>query len=99
MTSSETRLGLMSSCGLLKSSSSIFRRRLRSFGLAEICLAVEVDVAENAFQLCLVGLFDGIQNNVDQLADIGGVAAFIQTVVIGQKTVFTLPVSWSFSSA
>ncbi len=56
-------------------------------GLAEVGLGVEVDVAEHAFELDPVGLLDGIQHHVDEFADIGFVAAFVEAVVVGDEAV------------
>ena len=90
MTSSETLLGLRSSCGLVEILQQLLEAAVAVLGLAEIGLAVEVDVAEDAFQLGLVLLFDGVQGDVDQLADIGRVALFVEAVVIGQEPVLHL---------
>ena len=49
-------------------------------GPAEIGLGIEVDVAEHAFELGAVGVFDLLQRDVDQLADIGFVPLFIEVV-------------------
>ena len=47
---------------------------------AKIGLGVEVDVAEDAFELRAVGVFDLFQGNVDQLADVGLVPLLVQVI-------------------
>jgi len=49
-----------------------FQTAVTVFGFSEVRLAVEVDVAKNAFELALVALFYVVENDIDQLADIGG---------------------------
>lgn len=47
-------------------------------GLAQVRFAVEADVAEHARELVLVGVLDGQQGLVDDLADVVGVALPVQ---------------------
>ena len=56
-------------------------------GFAKVALAVEVDVAEHAFELGLVGFLDGVEHDVDEFADVGLVAPLVQAVEVGQKTI------------
>ena len=51
-------------------------------GLAQGRFGVEVDVAEDVFELGLVGVFDLLQGDVDQFADVGGVALGVEVVEV-----------------
>ena len=51
-------------------------------GLAEVRFAVEVDVAEHALQLGLVGIFDAGQRLVDALADVRLLALRVQVIEV-----------------
>jgi hypothetical protein len=70
MMSSETREGA-GRARLGEILQQVLEAAVAVLGLAEIGLGVEVDVAEHAFELGLVGLLDPLQRDVDQLADIG----------------------------
>src|SRR5690606_22717408 len=69
----------------------IFQQGLQAavavLGLAEVGLAVEVNVAEDALELGLVRVLDVIEHNVDQLADVGLVAALVQRVEVAQEAI------------
>jgi UDP-N-acetyl-D-mannosaminuronate dehydrogenase len=82
MTSSETREGRRSRAW--RSPPAGFQAAVAVLGLAEIGLGVEVDVAEDAFELGLVGVLDVVQHDVDQLADVGRLAALVE---VGQEAV------------
>ena len=81
MTSSDTRRGAQVELGL-----EIFQQVLQAavaiLGLAEVGFGVEVDVAEDAVELGLVGILDAVEHDVDQLADVGGVAPLVQAVEV-----------------
>ena len=67
----------------------LFQPHVALFGLAEVA-TIETDVAENAAtvlaaQLLAVGEFEIGQRDVDQLADIGLVASFVEVI---ERTVF-----------
>ena len=53
------------------------------FGAPQRGLGVEVDVAEDAFQLLLVGVLDGFQRHVDDFAQVGRVALGVERGEIG----------------
>src|SRR5690606_11155403 len=57
--------------------------RVALAGLAEVGLAVEVDVAEHALELGFVGVLDLLQGLVDELAEVGLVALLVEVVVAG----------------
>ena len=46
-------------------------------GVAEVGLAVEVDVAEDIVKFGLVGVFQRLEENIDDLTDVRAVAAFV----------------------
>src|SRR5262249_43224932 len=56
----------------------VFEQKLQAavafFGLAKGRLGVEIDVAENIFELALVGILDLLQGDVDEFANIRSVA-------------------------
>ena len=52
-------------------------------GLTEVGFGVEVDVAEDVFQFGLIGILDGFQDYVDQLADVGARAPLVEAVEAG----------------
>ena len=56
------------------SAREIFQQLLQPFvallRLAQVGFGVEINVAEHAFQLGLVGIFDLLQRHVDQFADV-----------------------------
>ena len=65
----------------------VFQPTVAVLGLAEVRLAVEVDVAEHAFKLGFVGLLDMVQHDVDQLAEVGRLAPLKQGIEVGQETI------------
>src|SRR5690606_11383438 len=67
--------------------------RVSLAGLAEVGFAVEVDVAEDALQLGLVGVLDLLQGLVDELSEVGLVALLLEVVVaraLGEDEAFAL---------
>ncbi len=65
----------------------LFQTAVAVLGFAEVGLAVEVDIAEYPFELTLVALFNMVENNVDQFADIGGRPALVEAIVSGRKLI------------
>ena len=49
----------------------LFEAAVTVLGFPEVGLAVEIDIAEYPFEFALVGLFNVIEDNIDQLTDIG----------------------------
>jgi hypothetical protein len=49
---------------------------------AQIALRIEIDIAENAFQLLAVGVLNGIERDIDQFADIGSAALIVEGIKI-----------------
>src|SRR5437899_8815534 len=64
----------------------IFEQELEAavvlLGLAEGGLGVEIDVAENVFKFSLVGVFDFLQGNIDEFADVRSVALGVEVVEV-----------------
>ena len=87
ITSSETRLGLHVELRLVEIFQELLEAAVAVLGLAEIGLAVEVDIAEYPFEFTLVALFNMVENDIDQLADIGRRPALIEAVVSGRKLI------------
>ena len=86
MTSSETREGA-GRARLGEVFQQVLEAAVAVLGLAKIGLGVEVDVAEHAFELGLVGLLDLLERDVDQLADVGRLAPLVQGVEVGKETI------------
>ena len=86
MTSSETR-GWAQVERLAKSSSRFLSRRLRSLVWPRLASRVEVDVAEDALELRLVGLLDLVEGDVDQLAEVGRVASLVEGREVREEAV------------
>ena len=80
MTSSETRLGAHVQFGLVEIFQQHFQAAIAISGFAEIGLAVEVYVAENIFEFLFVLRFNRLQRDIDELANIGFRAPFIEVV-------------------
>ena len=58
----------------------VFEAAVAVFGAAKTGFGVEVDVAEDALQLGAVDVLDGLKGDIDQLADVGGVALGVEVI-------------------
>ena len=67
-----------------------FQPSVTIFGLAQIGFGVEVDGTEQAAELSLVGLFDRIEHDIDQFANVVPRAPLIKAVEVAEKALFDL---------
>ena len=68
--------------GIVEVFQQVLEPPIALLGLPQGRFGVEVDVAKDVFELGLVGVLDLLQGDVDQFADVGGIAMGVEVVEV-----------------